>query len=58
MKLSKETRIAVWEKYNKHCAYCGKEIEYKQMQIDHIEPLLRFFLKYMLLFKKITYICV
>ena len=41
MKFSKETRIAVWEKYDKHCAYCGKEIEYKQMQIDHIEPLFR-----------------
>ena len=41
MKFSKETRIAVWGKYDKHCAYCGKEIEYKQMQIDHIEPLFR-----------------
>jgi 5-methylcytosine-specific restriction endonuclease McrA len=41
VKFSQETRIAVWEKYDKHCAYCGKEIEYKQMQIDHIEPLFR-----------------
>lgn len=35
----KEQRIKVWLKYNKHCAYCGKEIEYKDMQVDHIEPL-------------------
>ncbi len=41
MKFSKETRIAVWEKFDKHCAYCGKDIELKQMQIDHIEPLFR-----------------
>ena len=41
MKFSQETRIAVWEKYDKHCAYCGKEIEYKKMQIDHIYPVFR-----------------
>lgn len=37
MALKKEIRIAVWEKYDKHCAYCGTDIEYKQMQVDHIE---------------------
>jgi len=31
-------RIQVYEKYNGHCAYCGKEIEYKDMQIDHKLP--------------------
>jgi len=29
-------RQVVWLKYNKHCAYCGKELEYKDMQIDHM----------------------
>ena len=34
----KEQRQRVWLKYNKHCAYCGKELEYKDMQIDHMYP--------------------
>lgn len=36
--ISKKTRIAVYEKYDGHCAYCGKEIEYKDMQLDHMIP--------------------
>jgi len=28
-------RQRVWLKYNKHCAYCGKVLEYKDMQVDH-----------------------
>ena len=24
--------------YDGHCAYCGKAIEYKDMQVDHIVP--------------------
>jgi len=31
-------RHVVWLKFNKHCAYCGKELEYKDMQIDHMYP--------------------
>ena len=31
-------REKVWMKYKKHCAYCGREIEYKDMQIDHMWP--------------------
>ena len=31
-------RHAVYAKYNGHCAYCGCEIDYKDMQIDHIKP--------------------
>jgi 5-methylcytosine-specific restriction endonuclease McrA len=31
-----ELRQRVWLKYNKHCAYCGKELKYKDMQIDHM----------------------
>ena len=34
----KEQRQRVWLKYNKHCAYCGKELEYRDMQIDHMKP--------------------
>ena len=32
-----ETRLKVWEKYNCKCAYCGEDLEYKKMQVDHIE---------------------
>ena len=31
-------RQEVFNKYNGHCAYCGKEIAYKDMQIDHMIP--------------------
>lgn len=33
--ISKSTRQALYEKYNKRCAYCGYEITYANMQIDH-----------------------
>lgn len=36
--ISKATRIEVWNKFNKHCAYCGCELEYKDMQVDHFIP--------------------
>lgn len=35
MSFSKAIRQNVYEKYNGHCAYCGKKIEYKDMQVDH-----------------------
>lgn len=31
-------RHKVYEKYNGHCAYCGNEIKFKDMQVDHIHP--------------------
>ena len=31
-------RKEVLEKYNGHCAYCGKEITLKEMQVDHKHP--------------------
>jgi CRISPR/Cas system Type II protein with McrA/HNH and RuvC-like nuclease domain len=34
----KEERIIVYKKYNCRCAYCGKEITFKQMQVDHMSP--------------------
>jgi 5-methylcytosine-specific restriction endonuclease McrA len=36
--ISKATRLQVYNKYSGHCAYCGKAIEYKNMQEDHIVP--------------------
>jgi 5-methylcytosine-specific restriction endonuclease McrA len=40
-RLSKDIRLLVWEKYGKKCAYCGVDLEYKKMQVDHIEPKFR-----------------
>lgn len=39
--ISKKTRVAVYNKYDGHCAYCGKKIEYKEMQVDHLIPVQR-----------------
>ena len=39
-KLTKDERMAVYEKTNGHCAYCGCELEYKDMQVDHVIPCL------------------
>jgi hypothetical protein len=36
--ISKKTREAVYNKYNGHCAYCGKELEPKGWQLDHLIP--------------------
>lgn len=35
--IPKKVRQKVYEKYDGHCAYCGKKIEYKDMQVDHIQ---------------------
>ena len=35
--MKKSIREQVYKKYNGKCAYCGHEIEYKDMQIDHIK---------------------
>ena len=32
-------RKAVYEKYHGHCAYCGKTIEFREMQVDHFIPI-------------------
>lgn len=37
--ITKKEREIVYQKYNGHCAYCGKEIAYKDMQVDHLVPL-------------------
>lgn len=35
--IPKAVRQQVYGKYDRHCAYCGKEIKYKDMQVDHLE---------------------
>lgn len=39
MAISKSKREAVYAKYGGKCAYCGKKIDYKDMQVDHFLPL-------------------
>lgn len=36
--ISKKLRLEVYNKYNGRCAYCGKKIDYKDMQVDHLIP--------------------
>ena len=35
--LSKNMRREVYEMYGGHCAYCGREIDIKEMQVDHVQ---------------------
>lgn len=39
MAINKKTREAVYQKYGGRCAYCGRAITYKDMQVDHFRPL-------------------
>lgn len=32
-------RLLIYKKFNGHCAYCGRDITIKEMQIDHQVPL-------------------
>jgi len=34
--MKKHVREKVYNKFNGRCAYCGHEIEYKDMQVDHV----------------------
>ena len=36
--IPKKIRLAVYEKCNRRCAYCGCALEYKDMQVDHVKP--------------------
>ena len=38
-RLTKAERQAVYDKCKGHCAYCGCSLEYKDMQVDHAQPL-------------------
>lgn len=37
-RITKQQRMQVYEKYNGHCAYCGRPISYNEMQVDHLKP--------------------
>ena len=39
--IPKKVRLDVYAKYDGHCAYCGKKLEYKDMQVDHLIPFQR-----------------
>lgn len=39
MAINKKIREAVYQKYGGRCAYCGRTIAYKDMQVDHFRPL-------------------
>lgn len=36
--MKKELRQQVYNKFKGRCAYCGKKIKYKDMQVDHVKP--------------------
>lgn len=38
-KLSKPERLEVYQKMNGHCAYCGCDLKFEDMQVDHVVPL-------------------
>lgn len=38
MSKRKSLRERIHQKFNGRCAYCGRMIEYKQMQVDHYYP--------------------
>jgi len=33
-----QERRFIYDKYGGRCAYCGREIQFKEMQVDHMEP--------------------
>lgn len=35
--LSKDMRAQVYAMYGGHCAYCGREIDITEMQVDHVQ---------------------
>lgn len=38
-KLTKAERLEVYQKTGGHCAYCGCELDFDAMQVDHVVPL-------------------
>lgn len=42
MAFTKQQRIEIHSKFNGRCAYCGNEIQLKDMQVDHIIPQMSF----------------
>ncbi len=39
-RITSEQRLIIYKKFNGHCAYCGCEIDIKDMQVDHITPMI------------------
>lgn len=37
--IPQKMRLNLYDKYNHRCAYCGCNLEYKDMQIDHIKSI-------------------
>ena len=37
--ISKKDRELVYKMYDGHCAYCGCELELKDMQLDHFNSI-------------------
>lgn len=37
--IPKKIRLMVYDKCGGHCAYCGCNLDYKDMQVDHVKPL-------------------
>lgn len=35
--MKKNIREKVWKKYDCKCAYCGNDLEYNKLQVDHID---------------------
>lgn len=44
-KLTPKQRDAIYQKYSKHCAYCGREIVFGEMEVDHLIPIYHFEIK-------------
>ena len=40
-RLTKAERMRIYNMYGGRCAYCGKEITYREMQVDHVKPVFR-----------------
>ena len=38
-RITRADRLQIFNKYGGHCAYCGKALKYKDMQVDHLIPL-------------------
>lgn len=38
-RLTERERRTVYGRMGGHCAYCGRELPYKEMQVDHVVPL-------------------
>lgn len=36
--MDKKLRERIYNKLDGHCSYCGREIKFKEMQVDHVEP--------------------